>query len=160
MGVFGVSLSDPPTPQIPVVIESAINHIIERGVETEGIFRISPSLSKLEDVVTEIEAGNPIFYSFYVAVLIFFFFLIIGNQVDWSKHSIHVAAGVIKEYLRQLPEPLLLDYNGWLTIEHTDEKLIPFKIQELIDQLPPPHRLLLDKIMRLSITILKNVEVC
>ena len=59
-GVFGVSLSDPPLPQIPGVIDSAMNHIIEKGIEIEGIFRISPSLSKLEDIVIEIDAGMSI----------------------------------------------------------------------------------------------------
>ena len=46
-----------------------------------------------------------------------------------------------------------------MALENVDEKMLPVKIENLISQLPPAHLLLFEKLMRLSVTILKNVEV-
>lgn len=42
-----------------------------------------------------------------------------GNLIAWNEYPTHVAAGVIKEYLRSLPDPLLTKnlYGEWCALE-------------------------------------------
>lgn len=82
--------------EIPSSNHTAI--LIITGLSTEGLFRISPSRNQLEDVITAIDQGK---------------------VIDWSSYEVHVAAGIIKNYLRELPDPLLSHsmFDKWIELE-------------------------------------------
>ncbi|WVR09117.1 hypothetical protein IAU60_006179 [Kwoniella sp. DSM 27419] len=93
--IFGVSLTDydhargqggdhgrPPT-----IVEKAIQTIDERGLEVEGIYRVSGRHASVQKMVQDIELDEERF------------------TFD-DKDDIYGVGNVLKQYLRQLPEPL------------------------------------------------------
>lgn len=70
-------------------MQRAILEIESRGIETEGIYRVPGKLGLIQQVVQQIEQDEITF------------------EFSAEKHDVHTVAGVLKLYLRQLPEPLL-----------------------------------------------------
>ncbi|TIB36020.1 hypothetical protein E3P86_02584 [Wallemia ichthyophaga] len=90
--VFGVKLSDLAmtcgTGDVPPrVVSQAIAALNRSPIRTEGIYRISPRQAAVTDMVRRIEKDY-------------------GNFEITSSDEPHTIAGVLKLYLRQLPEPL------------------------------------------------------
>ncbi|XP_063446299.1 rho GTPase-activating protein 44-like isoform X5 [Mytilus trossulus] len=76
---------------VALVIEACIVTIIEGGgMEEEGLFRIAGMASRVKKLKTSFDAG----------------------VVDMDEYAldIHSVAGALKQYLRELPEPLLTYY--------------------------------------------------
>jgi len=94
--VFGVPLKEllgrglPGTKKrlaVPPIITKVVSYLDQRGLETEGIFRLSGS-------VNTIEALRDMFD--------------IGEEVDLQTcEDPHTVAGLLKSFMRELPEPLL-----------------------------------------------------
>jgi len=90
--VFGVDLKkimareDHVGETVPKFISSAIN-ILKNYATVEGIFRISGSANEMHEMKIEIDGGNPL----------------VLNPSD----NVHNFCGLLKLYLRELPEPLL-----------------------------------------------------
>ncbi|XP_025085083.1 rho GTPase-activating protein 44-like isoform X5 [Pomacea canaliculata] len=72
---------------ISLVLEACILTLLDTGLEEEGLFRIAGAASKLKKLKAYFDA----------------------NIVDMEEFSTdpHTVAGVLKQYLRELPEPLL-----------------------------------------------------
>ncbi|TIB74407.1 hypothetical protein E3Q22_04188 [Wallemia mellicola] len=90
--VFGVKLSDLAMTcgtgdNPPRVVSQAIWALGQRGVKTEGLYRISPRQAAVTDLVRRIEKDY-------------------GNFEITNTDEPHTIAGLLKLYLRQLPEPL------------------------------------------------------
>lgn len=91
-GVFGVPLGDvlvrgKSLLRIPKLVQDAIKEITERGLEIEGIGRLSGSRSEQDELKVKYDAGE---------------------EVDLSKvSSPNVIVGLLKEYLRMMPDPVL-----------------------------------------------------
>ncbi|UYV79975.1 ARHGAP17 [Cordylochernes scorpioides] len=97
--MFGVSLSDHLAAtgrQVALVIEACVSYLLELGVEEEGLFRIAGSPSKMKRMKGAMDAG-------------------LFHMLDDVRDP-HTVAGLLKTYLRQLPEPLLTYelYDEWL----------------------------------------------
>ncbi|GAA94474.1 uncharacterized protein L969DRAFT_90967 [Mixia osmundae IAM 14324] len=90
--IFGVGLTDyaaaNPGLLVPIVVQRCIAEIDCRGLSVEGIYRVSGSSSKVQEVVLEIERDERMF------------------QFDPNAHDVFTICGVLKLYLRQLPTPL------------------------------------------------------
>ncbi|CAL8075353.1 unnamed protein product [Calicophoron daubneyi] len=72
---------------IPIVLEDTVDYLREFGLDTEGIFRRSVSVKRIRDLQ---EAYNR------------------GEQVDLREYDDpHLAASLLKCFLRELSEPLL-----------------------------------------------------
>jgi hypothetical protein len=56
------------------------------GLEVEGLFRVGASVRTVNDIKSSFQRGE---------------------NIDWGKFDAHTVAGVLKMYLRELPEPLL-----------------------------------------------------
>lgn len=93
--IFGVSLTDYDFARgeggdhgrPPLIVEKCIARIDAFGLETEGIYRISGRVATVRDMVQEIERTEAHFQF----------------KPTYDVHSI---AGVLKQYLRELPDPL------------------------------------------------------
>lgn len=84
---IGPPLMSGATYGVPLFIESAFAYLEREEGTTEGIFRLSGSASAIKAYKRIIDAGG---------------------QIDWQPGSdAHNATGLIKLYLRELPEPLL-----------------------------------------------------
>ena len=104
--IFGLSLEciqARESNQIPLFFSSALKWIEKNAIQVEGIFRVSGESGKLKDLKERIDEGS-------------YFFL--GNQ------DAHVVAGIVKTFLRELPEPLIEKRysDAFLQIEEIKEK--------------------------------------
>ena len=75
-----------PNKFLPSIVQECIAQVDEKGMDQEGIFRLSASALTIVHYKEKYDSGE---------------------VVDYSKIvDIHVAAGLLKLYLRELPEPL------------------------------------------------------
>ncbi|XP_078092776.1 rho GTPase-activating protein 18 isoform X2 [Mustelus asterias] len=95
--IFGVPLThliendqkiDPCT-KVPLFLKELVCCLEDGGLETEGILRISGSVSRMKNLQQEIDAN---FYQ---------------KNFDWKKVHQNDLAGLLKMFIRELPSPLL-----------------------------------------------------
>ena len=107
--VFGVDLKDLKARTnskmlIPTVIQNTISHLDCFGLEIEGIFRKSGSASQIEYFKDQFDQG---FQLLFITLCLLYLYWT-GVDVDLkSCPDPHTVAGLLKLYLRELPEPLL-----------------------------------------------------
>lgn len=93
-GVFGVPLDilweDPANRPIPAFLSALLDHIEEVGLEEVGLYRTSGSLSSINSLKASFNAGER---------------TLPEDDPRWC--DINAVAGVLKAFLRELPEPLL-----------------------------------------------------
>lgn len=106
------------------------------GLIEEGLLRIAPSASRLKRFKAALDVH--------------------ADSFDKSNFDVHVAAGALKHYLRELPEPLLSNnYNDWEKANahsHIEKRKASFK--KIIDSLPEINRKNVEFLFR----FLKDVE--
>jgi hypothetical protein len=97
-GIFGASLEyaaqfGPLTQsglRIPDIVYRCFSEIVERGLTIQGIFRLSGAAAEVD--VLQREFDKPPSY---------------GKYLDLSNYDIHAITGVLKKYLRSLPQPVI-----------------------------------------------------
>lgn len=103
--IFGVSLElaikrRPPTESgTPIVVEKCVETLKEKGMKSEGLFRLSATVKHINLLKKSFDKGE---------------------DVDLSiVEDPHVIAGVLKLFLRDLPEPLIPfdQYTNFLGIQ-------------------------------------------
>uniref|UniRef100_A0AAZ3QCB2 Rho GTPase-activating protein 29 n=1 Tax=Oncorhynchus tshawytscha TaxID=74940 RepID=A0AAZ3QCB2_ONCTS len=113
---------------IPFIIRKCTSEIENRALNLKGIYRVNGAKSRVEKLCQAFENGK--------------------DLVELSDLSPHDIANVLKLYLRQLPEPLILYryYNDFIGLakervegEHIKLNRVIFKIRDLLRQLPPAH---------------------
>lgn len=70
----------------PALVQLAIDAITNQGLHTEGIFRISGNSARMKEIQASYDKGI---------------------KIALDAEDIHVVAGILKRYLRELPEPLV-----------------------------------------------------
>eukprot|EP01129_Flabellula_baltica_P000797 TRINITY_DN10749_c0_g1_i1.p1 TRINITY_DN10749_c0_g1~~TRINITY_DN10749_c0_g1_i1.p1 ORF type:complete len:425 (-),score=88.91 TRINITY_DN10749_c0_g1_i1:42-1316(-) len=100
---FGVPLSqiEVDDDNIPSFMRGIIGELLLRGLDSEGILRISGSASDINKLQNEIENGE---------------------HPKFEKESPNTLAGLLKKYFRSLPEPM---------IPHLSNSQIPFIMEDL-----------------------------
>ncbi|KAK2856866.1 hypothetical protein Q5P01_005601 [Channa striata] len=73
--------------QVPRVVDSCCQHIEKYGLQTVGIFRVGSSKKRVRQLREEFDRG-------------------VDVQLD-EDHSVHDIAALLKEFLRDMPDPLL-----------------------------------------------------
>jgi len=130
--VFGKKLEDVVRQQapaaggldVPVIVTKAIALLTKRGVQTEGIFRLSGNVYEIKDLKTLFNSGK---------------------DVDLDRvEDPHAIAGLLKLYFRELPVPLF-PYNFYdaiiqLARTSMDKEERIRKMCSMIDMLPKPNR--------------------
>lgn len=72
---------------VPVVMRDTIGFLSEQGLEIEGIFRRSANVTLVKEIQHRYNSGAPVQFS--------------------EIEDVHLAAVILKTFLRELPEPLL-----------------------------------------------------
>ncbi|XP_030620919.1 rho GTPase-activating protein 1 [Chanos chanos] len=89
---FGVPLStlkerDANSEDVPLVMRDTVGFLREHGLQTEGIFRRSANVSLVKTTLQKYNSGE---------------------EVNFAQlEDVHLAAVILKAFLRELPEPLL-----------------------------------------------------
>ncbi|XP_067293474.1 rho GTPase-activating protein 36 isoform X1 [Pseudorasbora parva] len=122
--------------QVPRVVERCCNHIQTYGLQTLGIFRVGSSKKRVRQLREDFDIG-------------------IDVVLD-EEHSVHDVAALLKEFLRDMPDPLLPRelYRAFL---HANQLRGPDQLaylQQLLYLLPPCN---CDTLLRL-LTLLHTVQ--
>uniref|UniRef100_M3ZI60 Rho GTPase-activating protein 29 n=1 Tax=Xiphophorus maculatus TaxID=8083 RepID=M3ZI60_XIPMA len=132
---------------IPFIIRKCTSEIENRALNIKGIYRVNGAKSRVEKLCQAFENGK--------------------DLVELSELYPHDISNVLKLYLRQLPEPLILFryYNDFIGLAKESQRIIVeeleaqrlnpgaitaaqvsvelnrvlFKIKDLLRQLPPAH---------------------
>ncbi|PVD32686.1 hypothetical protein C0Q70_08131 [Pomacea canaliculata] len=145
-GLFGVPLTllvetdrkRVPGTRVPLVFQTLINHLEKEALDMEGLLRIPGSVTRVKQLREELEE------KFY------------GGTFPWSEVWANDAAALLKQFLRELPEPLLT-YNyleAFSQVEQIPSTLEQLKsLNLLILLLPVEHR----DMLRVLLQFLRNI---
>ncbi|XP_029455943.1 rho GTPase-activating protein 8 isoform X5 [Rhinatrema bivittatum] len=114
---------------IPPVMKHTVSYLKEKGLQTEGLFRRSPSIQMIKEIQKLYNLGKPVNFDEY------------GN--------IHIPAVILKTFLRELPEPLLTFecYNEILGITSVESSLRVANCKQIIQKLPEHNFVILKYLM-------------
>ncbi|XP_037095081.1 rho GTPase-activating protein 6-like isoform X1 [Syngnathus acus] len=120
---------NPLYPQVPKVVELCCQHLENHGLQTVGIFRVGSSKKRVRQMREELDQGWEL-------------------HLD-EQHSVHDVAALLKEFLRDMPDPLLTRelYTAFINTTLLERAEQQKAIQLLMFLLPPCncdtlHRLL------------------
>ncbi|XP_017126199.1 uncharacterized protein LOC108145327 isoform X2 [Drosophila elegans] len=108
---------------VPIFVNNCIEYLEENGLQKVGLFRVSTSKKRVKQMREEFD--KDCHTKFFV---------------DTCPHDV---ATLLKEYLRDLPEPLLCDrlYSTFLKTQRIRNRRLQLEaISHLIRLLPIPHR--------------------
>ncbi|KAM9323204.1 rho GTPase-activating protein 29-like isoform 2-T2 [Pholidichthys leucotaenia] len=102
---FGQAAKNSPD-GIPFIIKKCTSEIESRALNIKGIYRVNGAKSRVEKLCQAFENGK--------------------DLVELSEHSPHDISNVLKLYLRQLPEPLILYrfYNDFIGLSKECQRVI------------------------------------
>ncbi|GFT16991.1 ralA-binding protein 1-A [Nephila pilipes] len=111
--------------ELPVVVRECIDYIEEHGLACEGIYKISGLKSKVRNLKNQYNRGEKVYL---------------------YEHEPHIVASLLKQFLRDLPEPILTaalasKFEEAAALKNEQKKLET--LQKLMNELPNCNRLLL-----------------
>ncbi|XP_053094108.1 unconventional myosin-IXb isoform X4 [Pangasianodon hypophthalmus] len=115
---------------VPMVLELLLEHVEMNGLYTEGIYRKSGSANRMKELRQHLEADP--------------------NSVCLEDYPIHTVTGLVKQWLRELPEPLMTfnHYNDFLHAVELPEKQEQLQaIYRVIEALPTAHYQTLERLI-------------
>nr|XP_033775662.1 unconventional myosin-IXa isoform X2 [Geotrypetes seraphini] len=115
---------------VPMLVEKLINYIEMHGLYTEGIYRKSGSTNKIKELRQAIDTDI--------------------DAVNLDDYNIHVIASVFKQWLRDLPNPLMTFelYAEFLRAMGLQEKKDTIRgVYSVIDQLSRTHLSTLERLI-------------
>ncbi|XP_013857031.1 unconventional myosin-IXAa isoform X3 [Austrofundulus limnaeus] len=129
---FGVEVSRLTSDErtVPLVVEKLINYIEMHGLYTEGIYRKSGSTNKIKELKLALDTDV--------------------ENMTLDDYNIHVIASVFKQWLRDLPNPLMTFelYEEFVrAMGLQDKKETVRGVYSVIDQLSRTHLNTLERLM-------------
>ncbi|KAL2088445.1 hypothetical protein ACEWY4_015344 [Coilia grayii] len=129
---FGVEVSRLTNDErtVPLVVEKLINYIEMHGLYTEGIYRKSGSTNKIKELKQGLDTDM--------------------SSTNLDDYNIHVIASVFKQWLRDLPNPLMTFelYEEFLrAMGLQDKKEMIRGVYGVIDQLSRTHLNTLERLI-------------
>ncbi|NXN93162.1 RHG06 protein, partial [Rhinopomastus cyanomelas] len=126
--------------QVPRLVDSCCQHLEKHGLQTVGIFRVGSSKKRVRQLREEFDRGEDVVLD--------------------EEHSIHDVAALLKEFLRDMPDPLLTrelytPFINTLLLE-PDEQLST--LQLLIYLLPPCNCDTLHRLLQFLSTVAGHAE--
>ncbi|XP_042696085.1 rho GTPase-activating protein 6 isoform X1 [Chrysemys picta bellii] len=126
--------------QVPRLVDSCCQHVEKHGLQTVGIFRVGSSKKRVRQLREEFDRGVDV--------------------VLEEEHSIHDVAALLKEFLRDMPDPLLTKelYTAFINtlLLEPDEQLST--LQLLIYLLPPCNCDTLHRLLQFLFTVASHAE--
>lgn len=125
---------------LPDFLDKSISYIKEHGLKIPSIFRTAPPKANLEDAKKKIDL----------------------NTIEWNEiNDIHIYTGIIKLFLKELPEPLMTfelfdQFIKIPSIENEEERLAELK--RVIDLMPQYSLLVFRSLMHLLFLVEENKE--
>ncbi|XP_061594284.1 si:zfos-588f8.1 isoform X3 [Cololabis saira] len=104
---------------VPVVLEMMLEHVEMHGLYTEGIYRKSGSANRIKELHQRLETDP--------------------HLVCLENHPIHTVTGLVKQWLRELPDPLMTftHYSDFLHAVELPEKQEQLQsIYKVLEELP------------------------
>lgn len=126
--------------QVPRVVDLCCQHIEKYGLQTVGIFRVGSSKKRVRQLKEEFDQGWEV-------------------QMD-EEHSVHDVAALLKEFLRDMPDPLLTRelYTAFINTMLLDNSEQESAIQLLMFLLPPCSSDTLQRLLCLLSTVSAHAE--
>jgi len=127
---------------IPVIVVRAIRYLSEHGPVTEGIFRLSGRVARIEEIRAAYDRGEAVDFS--------------------DEPEPNVIASLLKAYIRELPDPLMCFdlYEEWVqAADPTNVGETKARIKVLITKLPTTNLFILRNLMGLLTQIAEAKEV-
>ncbi|CAD7093970.1 unnamed protein product [Hermetia illucens] len=127
--------------QVPALVLECIKHIEEHGLHTVGIFRVSTSKKRVRQLKEGFDRGE-----------------ITSIDADICPHDV---ATILKEYLRDLPEPLLCRslYKAFVKTQKIRNRRLQLEaLSHLIQLLPVAHRDTLYVLLRFLAKIVRSSD--
>ncbi|XP_071613892.1 rho GTPase-activating protein 36 [Heliangelus exortis] len=120
---------NPVTWQVPRIVDRCCKHIETHGLQTEGIFRVGSSKKRVQQLREEFDQGLDVFLD--------------------EHQSVHDVAALLKEFLRDMPDPLIPRelYSAFLSTATMDLGSQLLTLQLLLFLLPPCHSATLHRIL-------------
>ncbi|KAM9804848.1 rho GTPase-activating protein 6 [Neosynchiropus ocellatus] len=126
--------------QVPRVVELCCQHLEQHALQTVGIFRVGSSKKRVRQLREEFDQGWEV-----------------GLDED---HSVHDVAALLKEFLRDMPDPLLTRelYTAFINTSLLDVSEREAAIQLLIFLLPPCNCDTLQRLLGLLSSVAAHAE--
>ncbi|XP_028294897.1 unconventional myosin-IXAa isoform X3 [Gouania willdenowi] len=129
---FGVEVSRLTNDErtVPLVAEKLINYIEMHGLYTEGIYRKSGSTNKIKELKQGLDTDV--------------------NSINLDDYNIHVIGSVFKQWLRELPNPLMTFelYEEFIRATGLQDKKETIRgVYSVIDQLSRTHLNTLERLI-------------
>ncbi|XP_034549819.1 rho GTPase-activating protein 6-like isoform X2 [Notolabrus celidotus] len=126
--------------QVPRVLDLCCQYLEKYGLQTVGIFRIGSSRKRVRQLREEFDQGWEV-------------------QLD-EEHSVHDVAALLKEFLRDMPDPLLTRdlYTAFINTILLDNSDQESAIQLLIFLLPPCNSDTLQRLLCLLSTVAAHAK--
>ncbi|XP_022901531.2 uncharacterized protein [Onthophagus taurus] len=128
-------------PAVPNILNTCIKHLEAHGLSTLGIFRVSTSKKRIRQLREDFDTGKE-------------------TTLDKDQCP-HDVATLIKEYLRELPDPLLCRdlYHAFVHTQKIRNRRLQFEaLQHLIQLLPPSNRDTLFALLNFLSTVAKHAS--
>lgn len=143
--IYGCPLEDHLRVQerdIAFVIEECVTFLYKEAMDVQGLFRLAGSAAKIRKLIAEFDAG----------------------LVDLAEFGsdVHIVAGSLKQYLRELPEPLMTFslYNEWIQahgIQDNGARLQQY--WSIVEKMPPLYKANLRYLVKFLGKLSENSEV-
>ncbi|XP_029002610.1 unconventional myosin-IXb isoform X2 [Betta splendens] len=104
---------------VPMILEMMLEHVEIHGLYVEGIYRKSGSSNRMKELYQRLEADP--------------------HRVCLEDYPIHTVTGLVKQWLRELPDPLMTftRYNDFLHAVELPEKQEQLQaIYKVLEELP------------------------
>ncbi|XP_023806754.1 rho GTPase-activating protein 6 isoform X2 [Oryzias latipes] len=126
--------------QVPRVVDLCCQHLEKYGLQTVGIFRVGSSKKRVRQLREEFDQGWEVIMD--------------------EEHSVHDVAALLKEFLRDLPDPLLTRelYTAFINTILLDDSDQQSAIQLLIFMLPPCNSDTLQRLLCLLSTVCTHAD--
>nr|XP_019936611.1 PREDICTED: unconventional myosin-IXb isoform X1 [Paralichthys olivaceus] len=115
---------------VPMVLEMMLEHVEIHGLYTEGIYRKSGSANRMKALHQRLETDP--------------------HLVCLEDYPIHTVTGLVKQWLRELPDPLMTftHYNDFLHAVELPEKQEQLQaIYKVLDELPSANYNTLERLV-------------
>ncbi|XP_056347140.1 rho GTPase-activating protein 36 isoform X2 [Oenanthe melanoleuca] len=126
--------------QVPRLLDRCCAHLETHGLHTVGIFRVGSSKKRVQQLREEFDLGLDVYLD--------------------EQQSVHDVAALLKEFLRDLPEPLIPRelYGAFLSTARMEGPAQLETLQLLLFLLPPCHSDTLLRLLSFLAQVAKHAE--